>query len=171
MIFSLLPDQLIPYMLYTVSSVIGTLLYGLFNRQAGMKGFFAATQNVDPDSMITPWLVAYWLKIVISGLRCSHSVLIQWVDLGTVSDPGTSGWKEVAMYFQILGWSGVPPVGVKLRELLHRYIRAVKGFVFGIPSQGRRRRCLVWVVNHRGLPGAIMRPNIVCPHGFSQIHP
>lgn len=141
--FSMLPDQLIPYTLYTASSVIGTLLYGLSHWQAGKKGFFGATQNVEPDSRVTPWLVAYWLKIVLCGLRRSHSVMIQWVDLSTVSDPGTSGWKEVAMYFQILGWSGVPPVGVKLRELLHRYIRAATGFVFGIPSQGRRSRCFV----------------------------
>jgi hypothetical protein len=130
-------------MLYTVSSVIGTLLYGLLHWQAGMKGFFAAAQNVEPDSRITPWLVAYWLKIVICALRRSHSVLIQWIDLSTVSDSGRSAWKEVAMYFQILGWRGIPPVGVKLRDLLHRYIRAVKGFLFGVPSQGRRSRCFV----------------------------
>ncbi len=136
--FSLLPDQLVPYMLYTVSSVIGTLLYGLFHWQSGRKGFFGAVQNVHPDSRITPWLVAYWLQIVISGLRRSHRILIQWLDLGTVSDPGTSGWQEIATYFHILGWRGAPPVGENLRNLLHRYIRAVTGFLFGIPSQGRR---------------------------------
>jgi hypothetical protein len=130
-------------MLYTASSVIGTLLHGLFHWQAGMKGFFAATQNVEPDSRITPWLVAYWLKIVICALRRSHSVLIQWIDLSAVSDSGTSGWKEAAMYFQSLGWSGSSPAGVRLRELLHRYIRAVKGFLFGIPSQERRSRRFV----------------------------
>ena len=125
-------------MLYTVSSVIGTLLYGLFHWQSGRKGFFGAVQNVHPDSRITPWLVAYWLQIVISGLRRSHRILIQWLDLGTVSDPGTSGWQEIATYFHILGWRGAPPVGENLRNLLHRYIRAVTGFLFGIPSQGRR---------------------------------
>jgi hypothetical protein len=134
---------LIPYLLYTASSVIGSLLYGLFHWQAGMKGFFGAAQDVDPDSLITPWLVAYWLKIVISGLRRSHSVLIQWIDLSPVSDSGAFGWKEVSVHFQVLGWRGAPPVGIKLRELLHRYIRAVKGFLFGIPSQGRRGRFFV----------------------------
>lgn len=136
--FSLLPDQLIPYVLYTASSVIGTLLFGLLHWQAGKKGFFGATQNIDPDSLITPWLVACWLKIVIRGLRGSHSVLSQWIDLGMVSDPGTSRWEDVAMYFQILGWRGAPPVGGKLREVLHLYIRAVKRFLFGMPSQERR---------------------------------
>ena len=109
--FSLLPDQLIPYVLYTASSVIGTLLYGLFHWQAGNKGFFGAGRSVDPDSQITPWLVAYWLKVVLCGLHRSHSMLIQWVDLSTVSDPGTPGWEPLAQYFRILGWSGLPPVG------------------------------------------------------------
>jgi hypothetical protein len=138
--FSLLPDHLVPYMQYTASSVIGTLLYGLFHWQAGKKGFFGATQNVDPDSRITTWLVAYWLKIVICALRRSHSILIQWIDLSMVSDPGRSGWKEVATYFHILGWRGIPPVGENLLELLRRYIRIAKGFLFGTPSQGRKSR-------------------------------
>jgi hypothetical protein len=137
--FSLLPDLLIPYMLYTASSVVGTLLVGLSHWQAGMKGFFGATQNVDPDSRITPWLVTCWLQIVMSGFRRSHRILIRWFDLGTVSDPGTSGWQGIATYFHVLEWRGAPPVGKKLRNLLHQYIRAVRKFLFGIPYQERRR--------------------------------
>jgi len=107
--------------------VIGTLLFGLLRWQTGKKGFFGAAQDVDPDSLITPWLVACWLKIVICGLRRSHSVLMQWIDLSMVSDPGTFGWKEVAMYFQILGWTGAPPVGGK-----------TSGSVASLHSSGQR---------------------------------
>jgi hypothetical protein len=129
--------------LYTASSVIGTLLYGLFHWQAGNKGFFGACRSVDPDSQITPWLVAYWLKVVLCGLHRSHSMLIQWVDLSTVSDSGTPGWGQLAQYFQVFGWSEPPPVGGKHRDLLHRTIRAVKGFLFGTPSQHRLRGCSI----------------------------
>ena len=59
--FSLLPTQLAPYCQYTLAAIIGILLLGLASRQQGEQGFQGAVLAVDPDSLVTPWLVACWL--------------------------------------------------------------------------------------------------------------
>jgi len=76
--FSLLPVQLIPYFQYTVGAVMGTLLLGWGYWQRGQGGFWGASVEVDPDSLVTPWLVAFWLAAVLRGLRRSHAVLAEY---------------------------------------------------------------------------------------------
>jgi hypothetical protein len=136
--FSLLPVQLIPYMQYTAAAVLCTLLAGLEHWQAGMKGFLGAVVEVHPDSLVSPWLVVCWLKMVVGGLRRCHLTLSKWYDFGSIATvDGTHGWQEVKGYFQAFGWRDNPSFLEKLQELMRRYSRAIKGFVFGTPSQWR----------------------------------
>jgi hypothetical protein len=137
--FSLLPIQLVPYVQYTVAAIIGTLLLGLEARAQGQQGFQGAVLAVDPDSLVTPWLVVCWLALVQGGLRRAHAVLRRWFALdrirtGKRSEPP---WVEVEAYFRCLGWD--PPIrGTPwLADLLHRYSRTTQRFLWGRPSQQR----------------------------------
>jgi hypothetical protein len=139
--FSLLPIQLIPYFQYTASAVLGTLLLGLGCWQAGRRGFHGACEAVDPDSLLTPWLVACWLMVIVKGLRRAHATLRRWYDLSPIRTPKRPGpWEEISGYFLSLGWKkdlGWPSL---LRQGLHRYSRTTRHFLFGTPSQERRSR-------------------------------
>ena len=56
--------------------------------------------EVDPESMVTPWLVACWLKVVLQGLRRAHAVLRRFYDLNDIRTAHTSvAWEGVAGYF------------------------------------------------------------------------
>jgi len=137
--FSLLPTQLAPYCQYTLAAIIGALLLGLASRQQGEQGFQGAVLAVDPDSLVTPWLVACWLVLVRSGLQRAHAVLRQWYDLSgirTAQRPGAV-WEEVAAYFLSLGWNPEIRWGPRLQDLLNRFSRTTKRFLWGIPAQQR----------------------------------
>lgn len=137
--FSLLPTQLVPYCQYTVTAIIGALLLGLASRQQGEQGFRGAVLAVDPDSLVTPWLVACWLVLVRNGLRRAHAVLRQWYDLSairTAQRPGTA-WEEVAAYFRSLGWNPEIRWGPRLQDLSHRFSRTTKRFLWGTSAQQR----------------------------------
>jgi hypothetical protein len=137
--FSLLPTQLAPYCQYTLAAIIGALLLGLASRQQGEQGFQGAVLAVDPDSLVTPWLVACWLVLVRSGLQRAHAVLRRWYDLSgirTAQCPGAA-WEEVAAYFRSLDWNPEIRWGPGLRDLLNRFSRTTKRFLWGIPAQQR----------------------------------
>ncbi len=136
--FSLLPVQLIPYFQYTVGAVLGTVLSGWAYWQRGQEGFWGASVEVDPDSLVTPWLVAFWLAAVLRGLRRGHAVLGRFYDLTGIGTPKrVSPWEEAAGYFRALGLK--PKVcGASLwMDLVARYSRTTKQFLFGLPSQQR----------------------------------
>jgi len=136
--FSFLPIQLIPYLQYTLSAVLGTLFLGLGCRQVGQRGFHGASVQVDPDSLLTPWLVACWLMVILRGLRRSHAVLGRWYDLNTIRTPHrTRPWEEVSSYLLCFGWRPQLHWRPLLCEVVHRYSRTTKRFLFGIPSQER----------------------------------
>ena len=137
--FSLLPIQLVPYCQYTLTAIIGTLLLGLGSRQQGQQGFQGAVLAVDPDSLVTPWLVACWLVLVLSGLQRAHAVLRRWYDLSgirTAQRPGQA-WEEISAYFLCLDWKSP---AYRLIEVIHQYSRTTRQFLFGIPSQQRLGR-------------------------------
>lgn len=137
--FSLLPTQLAPYCQYTLAAIIGTLLLGLDSRQQGEQGFQGAVLAVDPDSLVTPWLVACWLVLVLSGLRRAHPVLRHWYDLSrirTTQRPGAA-WEEVADYLLSLGWNPQIRWGPGLQDLINRFSRTTKRFLWGTPAQQR----------------------------------
>lgn len=136
--FSLLPIQLIPYYQYTVAAVVGTLLFGMGCWQMGQKGFHGASvkvDEVDPESLVTPWLITCWLVAVVQGLRRSHAVLRQFYNLDGIHTPGP--WEEVAAYFAAFGLRSKIDRLFLLMDLAYRYSRRTGQFLFGTSSQYR----------------------------------
>lgn len=132
--FSLLPIQLAPYCQYTLKAIIGTLLLGLNSRQQGQQGFQGAVLAVDPDSLVTPYLVACWLVLVLGGLKRAHAWLRRRYDLDGIHSVQPA-WEQVRDYFLALGWKSP---AYRLIEVLHQYSQTTRQFMFGIPSQQRR---------------------------------
>ena len=137
--FSLLPVQLIPYRQYTVDAVMATLLFGLGCWHKGQRGFHGASVKVDPDSLVTPWLVACWLVVIVHGLRGAHAVLGRICDLSKVrsTTARTGVWPEVGSYFLALGCDSQASWRPRLQGLLNQYSRSTGYFLFGVPSQHR----------------------------------
>jgi hypothetical protein len=134
----LLPIQLIPYFQYTAAAVIGTLLWGFQCWQMGQQGFFGAMLSVDPESMVTPWLVAYWLRVILQGLRRGHALLSRFYDLSDIRSPkGTVLWQEAAGYFLAFGYRSESRWRPSLCSLVLRYSHITGQFLFGTPSQQR----------------------------------
>jgi hypothetical protein len=133
--FSLLPIQLIPYHQYTVDAVIRSLLLGLGCREVGQTGFWGACLQVDPESLVTPWLVACWLRMVIRGLQRAHAILRRFYVLDHIRVTARSApWDIMACYGSALFSEARDP---PLQEMLSRYVRATSRFLFGTPSQER----------------------------------
>lgn len=136
--FSLLPIQLAPYCQYTLTAILGVLLLGLDSRDHGHQGCQGAALAVDPNSLVTPWLVACWLVLVLKGLKRAHAWLQRWYDLSSIrtARPGQT-WEEVSAYFLGLEWKSPGP---RFQEVLLRYSRATQQFLFGTPSGHRPGR-------------------------------
>jgi hypothetical protein len=139
----LLPIQLIPYLQYTVSAVMGTLLLGYQYWQMGQRGFYGASVKVDADSLVTPWLIACWLVIVVRGLRRAHAVLGRFYNLGDVYalTHRTAPWEQVSGYFLAFGLEPKIPWTSMVLALCNRYSRATSRFLFGTASQQRSAIC------------------------------
>jgi hypothetical protein len=136
--FSLLPIQLIPYFQYTVDSVLGTVLLGWGIWQKGRGGFWGASVKVDPDSLVTPWLVAFWLAAVLRGLRRGHSVLGRFCALTGIGTPQkVTPWEEAASYFPALGLKAKTQGQPFWIQVVRPYSQATHQFLFGTPSQQR----------------------------------
>jgi len=134
--FSLLPIQLIPYFQYTTQAMIGTLLLGCQSRQKGRGGFWDASRQVDPDSSVTPYLIAFWLQTVLRGFRRTHPELRRFYDLSAVGAGKGRGWEELREYFTAFGlkrggWQRA------LHSLLLLYGSRPELFLFGTASQYR----------------------------------
>jgi hypothetical protein len=136
--FSLLPIQLIPYFQYTVHAVLATLLLGLTCWQTGRRGFYGACLAVDPDSLVTPFLVMYWLTIIVRSFRRAHARLGRVLDLKEIcSTKIRIAWSEVRSYFWALGINPQTSWWPQFQGLLHQYSRSTGQFLFGKPSQQR----------------------------------
>jgi hypothetical protein len=139
--FSLLPIQLIPYFQYTVGAVMETLLLGMRCWQMGQKGFHGASvkvDEVDPESLVTPWLITCWLGAVVRGLRRSHAVLRRLYPLNAIRTlEKAKGWKEAAGYFEAFGLKLKRDSHALLMDVIDRYSRSTGQFLFGTPSQYR----------------------------------
>lgn len=136
--FSLLPIQLIPYFQYTVGAVMGALFLGMGCWQMGQKGFHGALVKVDevnPDHLVTPWLIACWLITVIQGLRRGHAVLRQFYNLDGIRT--SLAWEEAAAYFAAFGLKAEIERLSFLMDLVESYTRRTGQFLFGTPSQHR----------------------------------
>jgi hypothetical protein len=137
--FSLLPIQLIPYFQYTVGAVVETLLLGMGCWQMGQKGFHGASVAVDPESLVTPWLITCWLLTVVRGLRRGHAVLRRLYNLDGIRTLNRiETWEEAAGYFVALGLKPKMRWYALLMDGVDRYSRSTGQFLFGTPSQYRR---------------------------------
>jgi hypothetical protein len=136
--FSLLPIQLIPYFQYTVGTVIETLVLGMGCWRMGQRGFYGASVQVDPESLVTPWLIRCWLLAVVRGLRRGHTVLRQFYNLDGISTLARDRvWEEVVRYFTVFGLKPKVRWYAFLMDLAGRYSRRTSQFLFGTPSQHR----------------------------------
>ena len=134
----MLPTQLIPYHQYTANAVIGALLLGLQCRRSGQKGYHGAVLAVDPESRITPWLIATWLSMVGVGFRRAHAVLSGFYNLAEIHiEHVTGAWEKVCGYFTCLHGSPQTRWGLGLQGLLNRYSLSCRLFLLGSASQGR----------------------------------
>jgi hypothetical protein len=138
--FSALPTQLIPYHQYTVNAVIGALLLGLQCRQRGQKGYHGATLAVDPESRLTPWLIARWLAMVVLGFRRAHAVLCGFYNLAEIHIENITGaWEKVFGYLTCLHCTPQTRWGPVLQGLANRYSLSCRLFLLGSSSQGRHQ--------------------------------
>ena len=137
--FSLLPVQLIPYCQYTVHAILATLLFGLVCWRKGQRGFHGASIGVHPDSLVSPWLVAYWLAMIVRGFKGAHATLRRICDLSDIRSAAGSAlaWPELESYFLAFGYDTQTPWRLRIQDLLNRYSRSTGQFLFGIPSQHR----------------------------------
>ena len=84
---------------YSVGSVVGTLLLGIGYWQRGKRGFWGASLEVEQDSLLTPWLVFCWLRMVILALRRAHGSLSRFYDLTFISSLKIRNpWQELRGY-------------------------------------------------------------------------
>jgi len=121
-----------------MGAVVGVLLAGLGCWRLGGQDFWGAAVAVDPDSLVTPWLVFAWLKMVLCGFKRSHRTLSRWYDLNFMTTFGNPGfWRPLGDYFQALGWES-DSSWRRLGNVLRRYTREARTFLFGRPSQERR---------------------------------
>ena len=136
--FSLLPIQLIPYFQYTAGAVIGTLLLGMECWQNGQKGFYGACEVVDPESLVTPWLITCWLVVVVRGLRRGHPELRRLYPLDGIGTlERAKGWQEATDYFRAFDLEPKRGSYVLLMDVVDRYSRRTGQFLLGTPSHYR----------------------------------
>jgi len=117
---------------------MGTLFLGMGCWQMGQKGFHGASlkvDEVDPDNLVTPWLIACWLVAIIQGLRRGHAVLRQFYNLDAIHTSGA--WEEAAAYFAAFGLRPKIDRLSLLMDLVYRYSQRTGQFLFGTPSQHR----------------------------------
>jgi len=80
---------------------MGTLLLGMECWQNGQRGFYGASEVVDPESLVTPWLITCWLIAVVGGLRRGHAVLRRFYPLDGIGTlERVKGWQEATDYFR-----------------------------------------------------------------------
>ena len=140
--FSLLPIQLIPYHQYTLHAVVFVVLLGMRFWEAGREGAWQASEAVEKDSDVTPWLVLCWLELITHGLRRAHAVLCRHSDLSEiVSDPSTSrSWSEVGQYMHAVLGSRGPGWSDRIVVVAAWYSTQTVAFLFGVSSQQRPKQ-------------------------------
>lgn len=83
--------------------MILTLLLGLSYREAEQTGFWGACGQVDPESLVTPWLVACWLTLVALGFKRAHAIMRRFYVLDHIRLTERSvPWDIMACYASAL---------------------------------------------------------------------
>jgi len=143
--FSLLPYWLAPYHQYTVRSILFALLLAAAAQENGIGGLFCAAEKcLEGDCRANGFLLDRWLQVCLSGLHRAHAELARWAEFGGLGQglDVRSRLDELRAYCRALGIRG-PPLDhgdCNLSEVLHRHARTTGRFLFGAPSQERRRR-------------------------------
>jgi hypothetical protein len=108
----------------------------------GQRGFHGASVEVDPESLVTPWLITCWLVAVVRGLRRGHAVLRRFFNLDGIRTSNRVGaWEEAALYFSVFGLKPKVRWHPFLMDLVYRYSQRTSQFLFGTSSQYRRTVC------------------------------
>ena len=139
--FSLLPCQLLPYHRYTVATMVLALLLAHQAAETDHRGFCAVAEQWLPvDAVITGWLLACWLNVIVAGFRRGHAWLAKRYDLRRVSSAKMSEARlgEVHTYCDAIFARG-PPTADGIIALAGAYGGANQLFLFGSPSQSRSR--------------------------------
>jgi hypothetical protein len=105
------------------------------------RGFCAVAEQWLPvDSVITGWLLACWLNIIVAGFRRGHAWLAKRYDLRRVSSAKTSAARldEIHTYCNAIFARG-PPTANSIFAVASAYGGDNKRFLFGSPSQSRSR--------------------------------
>jgi len=139
--FSLLPCQLLPYHRYTVATMVLALLLAYNAAETDHRGFCTVAEQWLPvDAVITGWLLACWLNVIVAGFRRGHAWLAKRYDLRRVSSAKTSAARlnEIHTYCDAIFARG-PPTAGDIIAVAGAYGSANQRFLFGSPSQSRRR--------------------------------
>jgi len=138
---SLLPLELVPYHRYTLRSLVMCLL--LFRVVWGDPERILEDiwNELPPDNKVTVYLVRYWLKELLRGLRRAHAQLRHEYGLEHVrTEPGWGGkLNELHDYFCAFGIRGPPAGSSVMADLAKNYSRGTQRFLVGRPSQERQR--------------------------------
>ena len=93
---------------------------------------------VDPESLVTPWLIICWLVTMVRGLGRSHAALRRLYNLDGIRTLETAQvWQEAADYFAAFGLEPKMDSHALVMDVVGRYIRSTGEFLFGTPSQYR----------------------------------
>jgi len=123
--FSLLPQELAPYHVYTVPTMLRVLVlfHGLFGDPG--RSLESIIEELPSDCAVTVYLIRCWARMVVRGFRRAHAVLSRAYDLREISSG--SGFQgevsEVHAYLTACGPRGPPRSGPR--------------FLFGTASQDR----------------------------------
>jgi len=111
-------------------------------RRGAGQGPYGATIEIDPESAVTPWLIACWLAVVTKGFRRAHAVLSRYYHFEEVRSGQAGPWEKTRGYFFALlggGSSGWPSA---VMVAANRYSFQTGLFLFGLPSQQRLSGCV-----------------------------
>ena len=133
--FSLLPYQLIPYHQYTIDSIIATLLSVYHFQSLGQQGYHGACLDLDPDCLVTPYLIHTWAILIITGLIRGHAVLQGACPVSSAAK-ATSRKMIRAIYLYL---EAVVSQRRYVLPVVRRFCHRTNGFLFGVSSGDRSR--------------------------------
>jgi hypothetical protein len=132
-----LPSQLIPYCLYTVDAVIGTLIRVYDFQQVGQKGYYGANLELNPDCSVTPYLIQTWAVLILSGLLRGHHVLNEKFPLPETKKPD-SRQSIATIYLYLQSISGADrPKPCQVKPAIRHYFNQTRKCLFGQSSCDR----------------------------------
>jgi hypothetical protein len=134
--FSYLPHQLIPYCQYTIGAVAGALILAYQCYRQGHKGYYGASVQVDPNSLVTPFLIYRWAIMAQRGFNRAHHVLAKFYSLSSFGHGNEPMLKQVYLYIRYISGKA-PPNTMNIIDAGKIFSRKTNRFLFGISSSER----------------------------------